>query len=233
MAATPDTPGWRAPKDGLMQQINSSACVALRLRLTVPADRHRAPSRRLRPLVPVGSAMILLLAAGCGNHRPNVAFPAPTTSSASSTKPPISPSASSPPTAKEAVIATYTAFLDAANRAISAPHDQAYQILKKYASGDFLDFQARQIGVHQAAHEEPWGKVIVHITSVDMAGRAATVHDCQDDSNAGLADQRTHQLIPRSRGTANQNVVADMALRGDGQWRVVGLKLYRASCQPS
>ena len=96
--------------------------------------------------------------------------------------------------------------------------------------GAFLDFQVRQVATHQAAREEPWGKAVIHVTRVDMAKRSATIRDCQDDSNVGLADQRTHKLIPQSRGTADKNLVANMKLGSDSRWRVSGLKLYQTAC---
>jgi hypothetical protein len=181
-----------------------------------------APAKR----VTVSSAALALTLVGgaCDGHDPKVTLP--------STTPPTAPSSgpASPLPPKDAAVAAYSGFLEAARRAIAAPHDQARPILQDYAMGGFLDFQVRQVAVHQAAHEEPWGKAIVHVTSVDIKKRSATIHDCQDDSNAGLADQRTHQLIPRSRGTANKNLIATMKLGSDSRWRVAGLKLYRTAC---
>jgi hypothetical protein len=182
-----------------------------------------------KPTKPVtassATALILVLVAGaCDGHNPKAALP--------STTPPAAPSSGSvsPLPPRDAAVAAYTGFLEAARRAILAPHDQARPILQDYAVGPFLDFQVHQVAIHQAAREEPWGKAVIHVTRVDMAERSATIRDCQDDSNVGLADQRTHQLIPQSRGTANKNLIANMKLGNDSRWRVADLKLYRTAC---
>lgn len=194
-----------------------------------------ATLRRARRTTTVaGPALALaVITGGCGSSQPApVALP--------STTQPWGPSGQatamaspSAMTAKGQVVAAYRAFLDAANKAIAAPPEQTRTILMNYATGDFLDFQVRQVGVHQSAHEEPWGRAVVHVTRVEISGNDATVHDCQDDANAGLADQRTHQLIPQSRGTTNQNLVANMTRGSDGRWRVAGLRLLQGACRPS
>jgi hypothetical protein len=192
---------------------------------------HHSGSTTLPPAKRVtasSAALALALVGGaCAGHDPTVTLP--------STTPPRAPSSgpASPLPPKDAAVAAYTGFLEADRRAIAAPHDQVRPILQDYAMGGFLDFQVRQVAVHQAAHEEPWGKAIVHVTGVEIKKRSATIHDCQDDSNAGLADQRTHQLIPQSRGTADKNLIATMELGSDSRWRVADLKLYRTACHVS
>lgn len=194
----------------------------------MPRKAHHSGSTTLpmaKRVTASSAALALTLAGGaCDGHDPKVTLP--------STTPPTAPSSgpTSPLPPKDAAVAAYTGFLDADRRAVVAPRDQVRSILQNYATGGFLDFQVRQVAVHQAAHEEPWGKAIVHVTGVDIKKRSATVHDCQDDSNAGLANQRTHQLIPQSRGTANKNLIATMKLGSDSRWRVAGLKLYRTAC---
>lgn len=166
----------------------------------------------------------------CGSHTAKVALPSSTPPAAPSESLPVTSASGSPRAPQDAVTAAYLAFLAAANRAIVAPPDQARPIIQPYATGDFLSFQVQQVSVHQRAHEEPWGRAVPHLTKVDIDGAAATVHDCQDDSHAGLADRRTHKLIATSRGTADQNLVADMTRGSDGRWKVAGLRLDRAPC---
>lgn len=184
---------------------------------------RRSAARRRRA---AGVAVVLAtgtLIVGCGGHDEKVAFP-------SSTPPSASASSSAAPTPKEAVVAAYSAFFPAVNNALQAPPERARELLQAYATGNYLDFEIRQVIDHQARHLEPWGKVVVHITKVDLTGDTAKVHDCQDASNAGLADTRTHQLVPASRGTAHRNLIADMTLGGDGRWRLSNLKQYNATC---
>jgi hypothetical protein len=180
----------------------------------------------------ISSAITLLLLSGaCSGHEQKVALP--------STRPPSGPTTAapsgspSPQTDEHAVVTAYTAFFPAVNQALEAPSEQARGILQTYTTGDYLEFEVRQIMDHQARQLEPWGKTIVHITKVELADATAKVHDCQDASNAGLADKRTHQLIPQSRGTAHRNLIAAMKLGSDGRWRLTDLKQYRATCHVS
>jgi hypothetical protein len=180
----------------------------------------------------ISSALALLLCSGaCGGHEKKVTLP--------STRPPSGPATNVPSnspslqTTKNAVIAAYTAFFPAVNQALEAQPEQAREILKDYAVGDYLEFEIRQVMDHQARHLEPWGKTIVHITNVELEDATAKVHDCQDASNAGLADKDTHQLIPQSRGTAHRNLIASMKLGKDGRWRLTDLKQYRTMCHAS
>jgi hypothetical protein len=188
--------------------------------------------QRHRSHVTGTAALALALIAGsCGGHASKITLP--------STTPPAAPSSSSASasassqTAKDAVIAAYTGYLTAVNKAILAPPEQTRPILRDYATGAYLDFEVHQVAVHRAAREEPWGKVVTHVTNVELASSSAKVHDCQDASNAGLADQRTHRLIPNSRGTATNNLIADMTLGSDSRWRVASLNFYRTACHVS
>lgn len=176
--------------------------------------------------VKIGIAVVsgLVLAGACGGHEPRVNLQGTASPGAA-----VSPS--STPSAQQAAMAAYTGFLDAAKRAMLAPPGQARSILGDYVTGAYLDWEVRQVMEHHDAHQVPWGNAVVHVTGVDLRPRAAKVHDCQDASNAGLADARTHELIPSTRGTANRNLIADMTLGGDGRWRVAGLKERQGACQ--
>jgi hypothetical protein len=178
----------------------------------------------------VGLAMTLV-ASACGGHGSRVALP--------STTPPAGPgsalpsSSASSATRHGAVIAAYISFFPAVNQALQAPPERARGILQGYTAGDYLDFEIRQVMDHQARHLEPWGTTVAHVTNVQLDRDTAKVHDCQDASNAGLADARTHQLVPQSRGNAHRNLIAAMKLGSDGRWRLTDLKQYRAVCHPS
>lgn len=175
------------------------------------------------------TAGVALLISGCGGHNTTAVLP-----SSTSTAPAAGGSSTSPQgtsrSPRDAVIAAYKDFFGAAGKAITAPPEQARLILRNYVTGAYLDWEIRQIMTHQAEHQEPWGKAIVHVTRVELRSNTAKVHDCQDASNAGLSDARTHKLLPNTRGTANRNLVADMTREGDGRWRVAGLKQYRTAC---
>jgi hypothetical protein len=197
-----------------------------------PKPSTRANRRHLSILI--GALAIYPLTAGCGGHRSTVTFPVTTPPQGPTSRANASRSVTpSPQTARDAAIAAYAAFYEAADKAILAPPEQARSIMRDYVTGEYLDWEIRQLMIHQTQHEEPWGKPVLHVTHVDLTATTAKIHDCQDASNAGLANAKTHQLIPRTRGTANRNLIADMTLGGDGQWRVSGLKQYPTACHAS
>lgn len=126
--------------------------------------------------------------------------------------------------------AAYSALFTATDRALLAPPEQIRSILQPYATGDYLDLAVRGVVDEQARHLEPWGHAVIHITGIDIKRTTATVHDCQDASSAGLADARTHQLDPTTRGGAHRSLIAHMSLGGDGRWRVVQLRQFSTGC---
>lgn len=197
------------------------------------SPRVRACNLVTRAGVRVLAAM--LISTGCSGHSSGVTLPSsPPLTVPSRGSLPSSPSVSpSPPTPRDAVVAAYTGFFPAVDQALRAPAEQIRAILGPYVAGDFLDFQVRQLVNQQAQHLEPWGRVIVHVTKVDIGQDQATVHDCQDASNAGLANAQTHELIPASRGTAHRNLTARLTLGGDGRWRLSDLRQFKAACRAS
>lgn len=134
---------------------------------------------------------------------------------------------------KSAVIEAYRGFFPGVGRALQAPSDRVRGILTDLASGSYLDFEIRQVVDHQARELEPWGQPVIHITAVELRPVTATVHDCQDASHAGLADRRTHLLVPQSRGNAHRNLIAYLTLGGDQRWRLTDLVQHRAACHRS
>ena len=168
------------------------------------------------------------LTGACGDHDPKVTLPS-TTPPAGPTKG--SPSSSpTPATPKDAASGAYTSFFSAVDNALISPPERIRPLLADFATGWYLDFEVRQIVEEQAQHLEPWGKAVVHITRAEVKKKTATVSDCQDASNAGLAHTKTHQLIPKTRGTAHRNLTAKLTLGGDGRWRLSELKQFKAAC---
>jgi hypothetical protein len=177
-----------------------------------------------------GVAITMSLASSCtSGHDRKVRLP---TSSAPGTPPaPTPPAASGDP--KGRVTAAYTGYTAAARKAVLAPADQVRPILAEYvAPGDYMEWEVRQVLLNQSDNKEPWGSPVIHVTAVDIEGSTAKLHDCQDASNYGAADRRTHQLIPGTRGAKRWNLVADMKMGSDGRWRVAGLRAAAGSCRP-
>ncbi|WP_141955425.1 hypothetical protein [Actinoallomurus bryophytorum] len=182
---------------------------------------------RLRTAVAAASACLFI--ASCGGNDTRRLLPRSTSTTPSHRISSFSTEDASQDS-KDAATAAYKSFFDAAAKAITSPPEQARLILREYTAGAYLDWEIRQVMTHQANHQEPWGKPIVHVTQVDLQSNKARIHDCQDASNAGLSDTKTHQLVPNTRGTTNRNLVANMTRGDDGRWRVTGLKQYPSAC---
>ena len=176
---------------------------------------------------------VALLAGACGNHDSRVTLQSTTPPAGPDSGSALPSGAGSLATRHDAVIGAYTSFFPAVSHALQSPPERLRSILQDYAAGSYLDFEIRQVVDHQARHLEPWGKVVVHVTKTELDHDTARVHDCQDASNAGLADARTHQLARHSRGNSHRNLIAKLKLGSDGRWRLTDLKQYRAMCHIS
>ncbi len=136
-----------------------------------------------------------------------------------------------PASPRDAVIAAYRQYWDASQKAAVLPEAQAREVLAPVSTPGVIDDQIRGIRDLQAKNREPWGRVTVHVYAVDISGSVARLSDCQDVSQAGLADARTHQLIPGTRGGARPvNYSARLHKGGDGRWRVSAVKAMEAPC---
>jgi hypothetical protein len=167
--------------------------------------------------------VIILVTASCGGGSSKVALPSKAITSSALPR----ATASSE---EESVKLAYAAFWEASNRALTAPREQVRRVLRDYSTGSYLDFQVRHIVLEQTEHKGPWGKVVLHIKDVKVTGTEATVRDCQDASNAGLADTRTNKLIPGTRGPKLRNLAAQLTQGSDGRWRVSDLKQFGNGC---
>jgi hypothetical protein len=91
--------------------------------------------------------------------------------------------------------------------------------------------QLRGIRNLQAKQREPWGRVTIHVSAVEVTGNIARLSDCQDVSQSGLADSRTHQLIPGTRGSTRPVNYSVRLHRGDdSRWRVSAVRAMEAPC---
>lgn len=130
--------------------------------------------------------------------------------------------------------AAYSGYWTASKKAGISPADQAAAILAPYSTPELIAKQVEELKAVQAKHQEPWGDVVIHLYSVQVTGATAAVGDCQDDSGAGLADSRTHQLIPGTRGgTQPVNLSATLHRGADGRWRVASVQPVGATCSTS
>ncbi|WP_327586981.1 hypothetical protein OHA25_08210 [Nonomuraea sp. NBC_00507] len=135
---------------------------------------------------------------------------------------------------KAAIAEVYTDFWPVSAEAAKAPAAQARKLLAPYVAGEFLDEQVQKIGTYQAENQEPYGQPTVHIMRVTLGpGNTASLHDCLDFSKAGLADRRTHQLIPGTLGSSRTHVAADFKRGSDGRWRLTSVMQLEEPCSPA
>lgn len=186
-------------------------------------------SHRLTGALSLGMTFAISIVAGCGNGSkpPNVTLP----SSSSPASAPATSASPSPASPEDAATAAYTAFWPTSQKALEGPPEQIRTTLAQYSTGAYLNFQVRNAVEAQENHHGPWGEgPVVHVTKVQVKGGKATLWDCQDAHDAALADTRTHQIIPGTRGTKNFGLIAELLRGGDGQWRVSSVKRHQASC---
>lgn len=190
-----------------------------------PRRSRRDRKARRRTGIVAGCLIAVLITSGCGDQ------PAHNSSRRTVANP--HPGEPTSARSQSAAIAAYRSFFPAVDRAMRSSPEQARAILRDFAMGGYLDFEIRQIVDHQARGLEPWGHAVAHVTRVDLSSTTATVHDCQDASQAGLADRRTHRLVPQSRGSTHRQLVAYLTLGRDGRWRLTDLIQQHTTCRAS
>lgn len=157
-----------------------------------------------------------MLLAACSPDRDGVgAAPAPaTTYSAPSSEP-----GSSLEATKQTIIDTYAALWPAIRRAERAPADQRREILSAYVTEPVLGSLLDQIENNRQQGRLTRGEAIVHVFDVDVEvdGRRAVLHDCQDNSKVALVDEDTGKKV--NQGVKEAHLVATLRKLDEG-WRV-------------
>lgn len=199
------------------------------------ANSPAAAPNTCRPCVGRAASVALALAlvlAGCSSDDdPPVAVP----SSPPLSAPPGSgsPSTQSPTSPRDQVIAAYRGYWQAGRQAALVPIAQARKVLEPYSTSELVERQLTGIRQLQAKKQEPWGQVSIRVAAVEVTGATARLSDCQDVSGAGLADARTHQLIPGTRGGSKPAHLSVTLRHGQGaRWRVSAIRPVEAPCTP-
>ncbi|WP_182884219.1 hypothetical protein [Microbispora sp. H10885] len=131
------------------------------------------------------------------------------------------------------IVATYSEYWKTLTTAGRSSPEEARSLLKRYVNGPYLDHLVAGIRQMDEQGREPYGEVIPRVKEVRVGGKHAEVIDCQDTSKAGMADRRTHQLIPGTiKANSTANIKAELGQSSDGRWRVVGLSIREAACTP-
>ncbi|MFA1550747.1 hypothetical protein [Actinomadura chokoriensis] len=166
---------------------------------------HQAVSR----LCWLGVTCVVLTLSGCKSDNEAVALPSPSDSSI-----PLH----SPVPDDDAVKRAYTSFIAMLDHADSLPESSRKQQLSTLMVEPQLSRVLKRTEELRSKELTSYGKVIVHITSVEVTGNDATLRDCQDSSKAGLMKIGSHEKI--NRGVQKGNTKAYVIKAADGEWRV-------------
>lgn len=110
----------------------------------------------------------------------------------------------------------------------SAEPDQGWeQRLRAVATAELSEQVATRARQQRTQGVRLYGAVTPRITGARLEGDRAVVTDCQDGSQAGLADSATGQ--PRNVGPSRNAVSATMA-REAGGWRVAKIEYPGGGC---
>jgi hypothetical protein len=131
------------------------------------------------------------------------------------------------------IVETYSSYWPVLAEAGRSSPERARELLQPYVKGSYLDHLVDGVRKMIQMGREPYGQVSPRIKEVRVGGRYAEVDDCQDMSRAAMADRRTHHLLletAESKSTAN--ITASLEQSSDGRWRLTGLNIKEAKCQP-
>jgi len=194
--------------------------------------RHNLPARTIRDAVTTRAASAVAgvtLLSGCSSPA-SVPLPARSTSLHAPATPQ-SPSGTG--SARQQVIAAYTAYFPVLEHAEAASPARAKAMLAPYAAQPYLGTVLAQMSSYRARDEAASGYVIPHVIKVTISGRLATVYDCQDASHATLTNTRTGKVTPPLQGSARTYLIASLALGRDGRWRMTSLAHVATPCSPA
>ncbi|MEV0196352.1 hypothetical protein [Nonomuraea sp. NPDC050691] len=111
--------------------------------------------------------------------------------------------------------------------------EQARKLLKPYVQGAYLDHLVDGVRRMVEQGREPYGQMIPGVKEVRVGGKRAEVVDCQDMSQAGMADRQTHLLIPETaKGQTRADIRAQLEQSSDGRWRLTGMSIKGTACTP-
>lgn len=189
------------------------------MRGLVPFARHC--SRRAL-ILGLGTA-VAFAAAGCAQAGKTTA-----------SKPKVTPSPSSSPTSsrieERAVISAYTDYWPTSVRAATLPEGRARELLTPFLTPDYVAKEISGAAEWKRKGLAPWGRVVVHVTELEISGQEARLTDCQDASAAGIADADSGRLIPGTIGGRRVHIRAVLQRGTDGRWRISEKRLLDTPC---
>lgn len=199
---------------------------SLRPRCGRPAGRCQGarPRQAGRLALAAAGPALALAAAGCAGQ---ASVPLPPKAAAALTSPAQVADRLSP---RQQVMAAYAGYWQASDDAVNAGSaGPARRILARYVPAAAIPGLIAALRQDWDTHSVVDGNPVLHVLSVTVRQRRATVHDCIDLSHAGLKNARTGVVLPHSFGNARANYYANLVLRG-GRWLVSNIVPVVASC---
>ncbi|MEV4105706.1 hypothetical protein AB0J42_36160 [Nonomuraea sp. NPDC049649] len=116
-------------------------------------------------------------------------------------------------------------------RAEEAQPQERKAILEDVATQPLLDRMLRGIAALRTTGRVTWGSPVVHTFDIEIKGDRATLHDCQDGSHSGQADDKTGKRL--THGKSSTHLVATLYKGDDGAWRVSKVEQVEEPCSPT
>jgi len=133
--------------------------------------------------------------------------------------------------AEEAVVAVYRNLYPAGQRAEKTQPEERKAILEDVATQPLLNRMLRGIAALRTTGRVTWGSPVVHASDIKIKGDRATLHDCQDGSHSGQADDKTGKRL--THGKTGTHLVATLRKGDDGAWRVSKVEQVEEPCSPT
>lgn len=133
-------------------------------------------------------------------------------------------------TAEEAVVAVYRDLYPAGQRAEKTAPEERKAILEHVATQPLLDRMLRGIAALRVTRRVTWGSPVIHASDIVIKGDQATLHDCQDGTRLGQADDKTGEHLTHGKG--GTHLVATLQNGKDGAWRVSKVEQVEEPCSP-
>ncbi|WP_203883445.1 hypothetical protein [Planotetraspora kaengkrachanensis] len=131
---------------------------------------------------------------------------------------------------EDAVVAVYRDLYPAGQRAEQTPPEERRAILEDVATQPLLDRMLRGIAALRVTRRVTWGTPVIHAFDVEIKDDRATLHDCQDGTKSGQADDKTGERL--THGKSGTHLIATLQTGEDGVWRVSKVEQVKAPCSP-
>ncbi|WP_396452177.1 hypothetical protein [Actinomadura sp.] len=182
------------------------------------AGHQRTPAK-LTPRHRLLLVVAMLALVGCTDKASTSPLPTAASSPRTST---------TPQSDTEAIKRSYIAFIRTLDRADSLPASSRRKQLSIYMTDPQLSQVMNRIQEMKRDNVTSYGSVIPHVQRIEVNGNDATLHDCQDSSNAGNMNTLTRKKI--DRGLNKETVTAQLLKGSDGRWRVTKTVSHGKGC---